>query len=143
MPIRTGSGVWEGDLKSGKGTVKFGNGAFEAPYSFTSRFEDGRGTNPEELIATAHAGCFSMAFANVMSQGGHVPTRVSTTAKLHFDKVEAGFRITKVELNTEASVPGISDSDFQDQAEKAKKGCPVSNALNPMIEITVNAKLVK
>lgn len=143
MPIRTGSAVWEGDLKAGKGTVKFGNGAFEGPYSFTSRFEDGKGTNPEELIATAHAGCFSMAFANVMAQGGHTPTKVATSAKLHFDKVEAGFRITKIELNTEASVPGISESDFQDQAGKAKKGCPVSNALNPTIEITVNAKLVR
>ena len=102
MLVRTGNAVWEGNLKEGKGTVALGTGAFKGPYSFTSRFENGAGTNPEELIAAAHAGCFSMAFSNGLDQAGHTPRRVATTAKVQMEKGDAGFSITQVELNVEA-----------------------------------------
>src|SRR5213595_3584338 len=141
MATRTGLAVWDGTLKQGKGTVKLGSGAFEGPYSYSSRFEDGAGTNPEELIAAAHAGCFSMALSGALGRAGHDPTRVSTTAKVHLEKQEAGFRIPRIELVTEAVVPGIDDATFQEVAEGAKKGCPVSVVLAGA-EISLNAKLV-
>src|SRR5213083_690480 len=129
MAIRNGSAVWEGTVKEGKGTVKLGSGAFEGPYSFSSRFEDGKGTNPEELIAAAHAGCFSMALSGALTRAGHPPTRVHTTAKVHIDKGEAGFSITRIELKTEGEVPGIDEATFKKEAEGAKVNCPVSKAL--------------
>jgi lipoyl-dependent peroxiredoxin len=141
MPTRNGEGTWEGDLKSGKGTVKLGSGAYNGPYSFASRFEDGKGTNPEELIAAAHAGCFSMALSNGLAKAGHPPTRVDTTASVHLDKTDAGFGITKIELRTEAEVPGIDEAAFREQAETAKANCPVSKAL-AAVDITLDAKLV-
>jgi lipoyl-dependent peroxiredoxin len=140
MAIRTADAVWQGDLKAGKGNVKFGNGAFDGQYSFTSRFEEGAGTNPEELIAAAHASCFSMALSNGLSQAGHVPDEVKTTAKVHLVKGEAGFGIPKIELVTVAKVPGIDNAAFQEQAEKAKKNCPISKLL-AAAEITLDAKL--
>jgi osmotically inducible protein OsmC len=140
MAIRTADAVWQGDLKAGKGNVKFGNGAFDGQYSFTSRFEEGAGTNPEELIAAAHASCFSMALSNGLSQAGHVPDEVKTTAKVHLIKGEAGFGIPKIELVTIAKVPGIDNAAFQEQAEKAKKNCPISKLL-AAAEITLDAKL--
>jgi lipoyl-dependent peroxiredoxin len=141
MVVRLAEGEWRGDLKGGKGTVKLGSGAFEGPYSFTSRFESGTGTNPEELIAAAHAGCFSMAFSNGLSQAGFVPTRVHTTAKVSLEKGDAGFSVTKIELETEGEVPGIDEAKFQAEADKAKKGCPISKALSA-VPITLNAKLI-
>ena len=141
MPVRRAEARWEGDLPNGKGTMRFGGGAFEGQYSFSSRFEEGAGTNPEELIAAAHAGCFSMALSNGLAKAGHVPTRVETTAKVHLDKVEAGFGITRIELSTEAEVPGIDDGAFQEQAQTAKANCPVSKAL-AAVEITLDATLV-
>lgn len=129
MPIRTANARWEGNLPEGKGTMKFGNGAFEGQYSFSSRFEEGVGTNPEELIAAAHAGCFSMAFANGLAKAGFTPTSVETTAKVHLEKGETGFSITKSVLTTECVVPGIDEVKFQELAETAKKNCPVSRAL--------------
>jgi osmotically inducible protein OsmC len=140
MAIRSADAVWQGDLKAGKGNVKFGNGAFDGQYSFTSRFEEGAGTNPEELIAAAHASCFSMALSNGLSQAGHVPDEVKTTAKVHLVKGEAGFGIPKIELVTIAKVPGIDNAAFQEQAEKAKKNCPISKLL-AAAEITLDAKL--
>jgi osmotically inducible protein OsmC len=143
MPTRTAEAEWQGDLKSGSGRMKTGSGAFEGPFSFRTRFEDEPGTNPEELIGAAHAGCFSMAFSHGLAQAGYTPTRVHTTAKVHFGQVDGGFAITKVELTCEAVVPGISEGDFRDQAEIAKLNCPVSKALLPNVAVSLDAKLVQ
>ena len=126
MPIRTGDAEWRGDLKSGKGALRLAGGAYEGPYSFSSRFEEGTGTNPEELIAAAHAGCYSMALSNELATAGHTPTSVKTTAKVHLNKGDAGFSITTIELVTQAEVPGIDNARFQNIANAAKEGCPVS-----------------
>ena len=140
MATRNGSAVWEGTLREGKGTVKLGSGAFEGPYSFASRFEDGAGTNPEELIGAAHAGCFSMALAAGLSKAGISRKRIATTAKVHLGQVEGGFKITLIELETTAEVPGIDEKTFLEHAETAKKNCPVSQAL-AATEIKLRAKL--
>lgn len=140
MAKRTASAVWEGTIKEGKGRVKLGSGAFEGQYSFSSRFEEGTGTNPEELIGAAHAGCFSMALAGALTRGGFTPTRISTTAAVSLEKVGEGFQITKIDLNTEAIIPGIEEGAFLELAEGAKKNCPVSRALAGA-EITLTAKL--
>ncbi len=139
MPVRTADAQWEGSLEDGKGTMRFS--AFEGPYSSASRFEEGPGTNPEELIAAAHAGCYSMALAGGLSKAGHVPDSVRTTAKVHIDKGEAGFKITRIELATEARVSGVDEATFQEIAEATKKGCPVSQALEA-VPIELKAKLV-
>ena len=141
MPVRSSSAVWNGNLMQGSGTMKLGSGAYEGKYSFPSRFESREGTNPEELIAAAHAGCFSMALSATLGKAGFNPSRVATTAKVHLEKVGEGFGITKIELVTEAQVPGIDNATFQTNAEAAKKGCPVSKAL-AATEITLSAKLV-
>ncbi len=141
MAIRNGQAVWEGNLVKGKGTVKFGSGAFEGQYSFASRFENGIGTNPEELIGAAHAGCFSMAFSHALAEAGFTPIRVATTAKVHLDKVDAGFKITLIELITESQVPGIDNDRFQQIAAIAKVNCPVSQAL-AAVEIKLDARLI-
>ena len=141
MPVREADARWEGSLQDGKGTMRFGSGAFEGPYSFSSRFEDGTGTNPEELIGAAHAGCFSMALAAALSRAGHVPDRVHTTAKVHIDKSDAGFSITRIDLVSEAAVPGVDEATFREHAEATKTGCPVSRALAGT-EITLDARLV-
>ena len=140
MPIRASSAQWKGPLNKGTGTMKLGSGAYEGAYSFPSRFESGKGTNPEELIAAAHAGCFSMAFSMLLGNAGFTPTRIDTTAKVHLDAVEGGFAITRIELETEGEVPGIDEATFQEQAKAAKAGCPVSQALAGP-EITLVAKL--
>src|ERR1700758_2504947 len=129
MATRTGSAVWEGTLKQGKGTMKLGSGAFEGAYSFSSRFEEGKGTNPEELIGAAEAGCFSMALSSNLEKAGHPAKRISTTAKVSLEMVGGGPKITTIELTVEAQVPGMDDAAFQEQAEKTKKTCPVSVAL--------------
>lgn len=141
MPARKGTAVWEGTLKEGKGSMKLGSGAYEGPFSFCSRFEDGTGTNPEELIGAALAGCFSMALSANLEKAGHPGKRVSTTANVKLEMVEGGPKITTIELETEAEVPGIDDAAFQEQAEKTKVGCPVSKALAGT-EIKLHAKLV-
>ena len=141
MPVRKADAVWEGDIRGGNGKVSLGSGAFEGRYSFGSRFEEGAGTNPEELIGAAHAGCFSMALSGGLGRGGHTPKRIATAAKVHIEKVGEGFSITRIELDTQAEVPGIDDATFQEFARKAKEGCPVSKALAGT-EITLNAKLV-
>jgi osmotically inducible protein OsmC len=120
--------------------MRLGSGAFEGSYSFKSRMEDGPGTNPEELIGAAHAGCFSMAFANGLTQAGHKPQEIRTTASVHFDKGDTGWGITRIELATEGNVQGIDDATFKRLAEEAKKNCPVSKAL-AATPITLNATL--
>jgi osmotically inducible protein OsmC len=122
--------------------MKFGGGAWEGQYSFSSRFEEGPGTNPEELIAAAHAGCFSMAFSNGLAKAGFTPTSVQTTAKVYLEKVGEGFKITRINLDTVGRVPGIPENQFMEIAEGAKKNCPVSQLLTGA-EITLNARLEK
>jgi osmotically inducible protein OsmC len=141
MAIRRSEAVWEGNLREGKGRVKLGSGAFEGNYSYQSRFEEGAGTNPEELIAAAHAGCFSMALSADLGRAGYTPRRIQTTAHVHLNPVEGKSTITRIHLETEAEVPGIDEKTFQEQAEGAKKGCPVSRAL-ASVEITMSARLV-
>jgi osmotically inducible protein OsmC len=141
MPIRSSEAVWEGPLQGGKGTMRFGGGAFEGQYSFSSRFEEGTGTNPEELIAAAHAGCYSMALSGALGRNETPPTKVSTTAKVHLDKAEVGFHIPLIELVCEAEVPGIDEATFARIADDVKSTCPVSKVLAGA-EITLQAKLV-
>ena len=141
MTTRTASAIWEGTLTEGRGKVKLGSGAFEGAYSFASRFENGIGTNPEELIGAAHAGCFSMALSLVLSKAGYSPKRIKTTAKVHIEKVGEGFKITSIDLETEAEIPGIEKEDFLQQAEFAKNKCPVSQALGGTT-INLQARLV-
>ena len=142
MPVRTAEAQWNGNLQEGSGTMKLGSGAYQGAYSAGSRFQEAQGSNPEELIAAAHAGCFSMAFAAGLTRAGFAPTHVNTTAKVHIERVEGGFGITRIELNTEAEVPGIDNAKFQEEAESAKKGCPVSKALAAVENVTLTAKLV-
>jgi osmotically inducible protein OsmC len=142
MPKRTASAVWKGSLQEGAGTMKVASGAYEGPYSFQSRFEEGDGTNPEELIAGAHAGCFSMALSGELGRAGHEPESVETTATVHLDKGESGFGITRIELDTRARVPGIEADEFKRLAEVAKQNCPVSRALAAVETIELNAELV-
>lgn len=122
--------------------MAFGSGAFEGAYSFQSRFEEGTGTNPEELIGAAHAGCFSMALSGGLATAGFTPTRVSTTANVHLDKQESGFTITKIVLQTEAEVPNIDQGTFDEQIEAARKSCPVSRLVTGA-EIEVEARLIQ
>lgn len=129
MPVRHASATWHGTLKTGSGTMRFGGGAFEGAYSAGSRFEEAPGTNPEELIGAAHAGCFSMAFAQLLDQAGHHPERIESQATVHLNKAAEGFRIERIELRTRAHVPGIDSETFAREAERAKNGCPVSQAL--------------
>ncbi len=140
MPIRKAEAKWEGNLKNGNGSMAFGSGAFKGAYSFSSRFEEGEGTNPEELIAAAHAGCFSMAFSNELDQAGFPPVSVETEAAVSLENVDGGFKITKVDLATIGVVPGIDEEKFKEIAKKASEGCPVSQALKA-IEINVRPVL--
>jgi lipoyl-dependent peroxiredoxin len=141
MPKRTASARWSGSLEEGEGTMRMVSGAYEGPYSFQSRFQEGDGTNPEELIAAAHAGCFSMALSLFLGNAGYTPESVETDATVHIEQVGEGFGITRIELRTRASVPGIDEEEFQRQAEAAKEGCPVSQALRAVDSIEVEAEL--
>ncbi len=141
MPVRNAEARWDGKLRDGKGTMKFGSGAYEGQYSFASRFENGTGTNPEELVGAAHAGCFSMAFSSALDKAGFPPESIQTKAQVHLEKVGEGFKITLIELSTEARVPKIDEKTFQETADGAKKGCPVSQAL-AATEISLKAKLL-
>ena len=144
MAARNGSAEWQGDLQSGSGTVTVGDGVFEGAYSFHSRFGEGEaaGTNPEQLIAGAHAGCFSMALANILSQAGHVPDSVRTSARIQLRNVDGAPTLTRIELETEGHVAGIDDQQFGRYADEAKQNCPVSRALAGIPEVTLTAKLV-
>ncbi|HEX6331149.1 MAG TPA: OsmC family protein [Actinomycetota bacterium] len=143
MAVRTADAHWTGTLTEGRGTMRLGGGAYEGAYSFASRFEEGEGTNPEELIAAAHAGCFSMKFAGDLGKAGFDPQEVSTTAKVHLTKGDAGFSVTRIDLETQVRVGGGIDQDtFRSIAEQSKKDCPVSRALAAVPEITVSATLL-
>ena len=139
---RHAQATWEGDLASGKGSVKADSGVINHPYSFKTRFENEKGTNPEELIAAAHSACFSMALSHMLASGGHKPTRVTTKADVTLDKVGEGFKITRILLTCDAVVPGIDDNAFQETAAKAKSGCPISQAL-AATPIELKATLLK
>jgi lipoyl-dependent peroxiredoxin len=140
MPVRKASAVWNGGLRDGQGSMKFQSGAYEGKYSFASRFEEAGGTNPEELIAAAHAGCFSMALSAALGKAGFQPQRIATDASVKLEKVGEGFGITQINLTTVASVPGIDDARFREIAEGAKENCPVSKALKA-VDITLDARL--
>ncbi len=140
MAIRSASAVWKGDLREGRGSVSTESGAVDGPYTFKSRFEDGPETNPEELIGAAHAGCYSMALANILAQAGHTPDRISTTARVELKMLDDGPTITSVALTTRGRVPGMDASTFLEHAEAAKSGCPVSRALGA-VDITLDAAL--
>jgi osmotically inducible protein OsmC len=139
MTTRTSSAEWKGTLKEGAGSMKLASGAYEGPFTYASRFESGKGTNPEELIGAAHAGCYSMFLSALLSGAGFTPTRIATTATVHLTE---GPTISLIELNTEAEVPGVSPEVFQEKALEAKQKCPVSKVLAGA-EIKLNAKLVK
>jgi osmotically inducible protein OsmC len=142
MTIREASARWQGTLKQGSGRLRLGSGVFEGAYSFSSRFENGPGTNPEELIAAAHAGCFSMALTAILGGEGHTANSIHTIAKVHLGATAAGPTITRIELETEAGVPAISAEDFERLAQKAKAACLVSRALAGVATITLKASLM-
>src|ERR671921_87239 len=133
---RSGSAVWKGDLQGGDGRLTVGDGVFEGAYTFKSRFEEGEGTNPEELIAAAHAACFSMAFSNILAGNGHTPESVETRARVVLKEIDGAPTLARIELTAEGSVPGIDPDEFQRLADEAKKDCPVSRALASVPEIT-------
>jgi lipoyl-dependent peroxiredoxin len=139
--VRSATAIWEGNLPQGKGMIKTASGSFSGGYSFPSRFESGTGTNPEELIAAAHAGCFSMALSHMLAEAGHTAQSVETTANVKLEKTEAGFAITSIELKTVGVVPGIDEATFMKLANDAKGGCPVSKAL-ASVPMTLDAKLM-
>jgi osmotically inducible protein OsmC len=142
MPERTAKAKWQGNLKDGNGTMKLGSGAFEGAYTFASRFENGRGTNPEELIGAAHAGCFSMSLAHGLSQAGYAPQGIETGARVTLSKARDGFQISSIVLHTEARVPGIDEKTLRKYAEEAKANCPVSRALKGT-EIKLETALIE
>jgi lipoyl-dependent peroxiredoxin len=142
MATRNGSAEWRGDLKNGDGDLVVGDGAFKGKYSFASRFEEGEGTNPEELIAAAHAACFTMALSSILAEHGHAPESVRTVARVHLRQKDGMPTITRIDLETEGRVGDIDQAHFAEHAEEAKAGCPVSRALAGVEEINLNAKLV-
>ncbi len=141
MPVRKATAVWEGTLKEGNGKVGLGIG--EHPFSFTSRFEDGYGTNPEELLGAAHAGCYSMALGAALERAGFPVTKIETEAHVHMDRTDDGLRITKIELVTKGQVDNIDEAAFLEQANGAKENCIISVALKSVPEITLQAELVQ
>jgi osmotically inducible protein OsmC len=141
MATRNGSAQWRGGLKDGSGSVTVGDGVFEGAYSFSSRFEEGDGTNPEELIAAAHASCFAMALSGVLSENGHAPTSLRSTARVHLRNVDGAPTIARIDLDVEGTVPDIDEDSFREQAEQAKANCPVSRALAGVPEIELTARL--
>jgi lipoyl-dependent peroxiredoxin len=141
MATRNGSAEWRGDLRSGSGELTVGDGVFKGNYSFASRFEEGEGTNPEELIAAAHAACFTMALSNILAEHGHAPESIRTVAKVHLRQSDEGPTIQLIELDTEGRVADIDEGHFAEHAQEAKQGCPVSRALGGVKEISLTARL--
>lgn len=139
MAVRTAKAHWNGTLQEGRGTMALGGGAFEGQYSFGSRFEDGPGTNPEELIGAALAGCFSMALAGNLGRGGYEPESVETGARVHIEKVEGGFAVTRIDLTSSVRASGVDEEEFQRIAAATKEGCPISKVL--AAEISLDATL--
>jgi osmotically inducible protein OsmC len=141
MATRNGSAEWKGDLEGGNGNLTVGDGVFEGQYSFASRFEEGEGTNPEELIAAAHAACFAMALSNVLASAGHTPDSVRAQARVQLRNVDGAPTIAQISLDVTGAVPGLSEEEFQTHAEEAKRDCPVSRALAAVPEIDLTARL--
>jgi osmotically inducible protein OsmC len=141
MTISTSSATWEGGLKGGKGRYEAKSGTVQGNYSFSTRFEGAKGTNPEELLAAAHAACFSMALAAGLEKSGHPPIRISTTASASMEKVGEGNRITRMRLQVRGQVPGIDQATFAAAAEGAKNGCPISTVLKGNLEVELEARL--
>jgi lipoyl-dependent peroxiredoxin len=141
MAARIGSAEWQGDLKGGGGTVTVGDGVWSGDYSFSSRFEEGEGTNPEELIAAAHASCFAMALSNALAEAGTPPDSVNAEARVSLRRVDDAPTIAQIDLEVVGSVPGIDEAAFVEQAEAAKQACPVSRALAGVPEINLSARL--
>src|SRR5262249_13386267 len=135
MATRSGSAEWKGDLPSGSGELTVGEGVFHGNYTFKSRFEEGEGTNPEELIAAAHSACYAMAFSNMLASEGHTPDSIKASAKVHLRNVDGAPTIAEIDLSVEGAVPGIDETTFKDLAEQAKMACPVSRALAGVNEI--------
>ncbi|MFP4368380.1 MAG: OsmC family protein [Candidatus Kapaibacterium sp.] len=142
MPVSKSQAVWEGNLPEGKGKMTVGNNAYTGNYSFKSRFEEGEGTNPEELIGAAHAGCYSMALSHLIAENGFTPIKVDTSANVKLEKKGDGFEITQIELHTKVKAEGLSEDKFMEFANGAKEGCSVSKALKA-VDIKLNAKLEK
>ncbi|MFP4417180.1 MAG: OsmC family peroxiredoxin [Chitinispirillaceae bacterium] len=142
MPTRSSKAIWEGTLKEGKGKLIIGNNTWQGSYSAASRFENASGTNPEELLGAAHAGCFSQAFSMILSQAGYKAEKIETTARVSIEKQADGFAITRIDLQTEGIVPGVSEEDFDKYASAAKEGCPVSQLFKGA-QITVESKLLQ
>ena len=140
MPTRTATAEWKGSLRDGSGSMKMESGSYEGPFSFQSRFKEGDGTNPEELIGSAHAGCYSMQLSGELGGRGVTPESVQTEARVEVSKVEGGFAISKIDLVTKVRAPGLDESTFQEAAEAAKVNCPVSQALKA-VDITLDASL--
>ena len=139
MPVRTAEAEWKGNLHEGQGRMKLGTGAYEGPFSFQSRMENGPGTNPEELIGAAHSGCFTMALSLILGEAGLTAERMETVAEVTLEKVDDGYAITSVHLTLKAKIPGADQTKFEELAGKAKAGCPVSKLLNT--KITLDATL--
>jgi lipoyl-dependent peroxiredoxin len=141
MAIRKATARWSGSPAEGSGVFRTAKGGYQGNYSFQSRFEEGEGANPEELIGAAHAGCFSMALAKLLSDLGHPPTTVETEARVHLERTDAGMTVTRIELDTVGDVPGMDEHEFTKHAETAKSNCPVSRLLSPGTEITLSARM--
>ena len=141
MTVRDGSAEWRGDVLTGSGKITVGDGVFEGPYSFASRFEDGEGTNPEQLIAAALAGCFTMALSNLLAEAGHPPESVRTHAVVHLRNSDGEISLSRIDLDTTGQVPGLAETEFQRYGGEARAICPVSRALAGVPEITLSAKL--
>ena len=142
MTERNGSADWHGDVKTGSGKVTVGDGVFEGPFLYDSRFGEGKGTNPEQLIAAAHAGCFTMALSNVLSQAGHAPESLRTEARVQLRNIDGAPTLTRIDIHTEGRVPGVDEEAFGSFAQQAKIGCPVSRALAGVPEIVLTAVLL-
>jgi osmotically inducible protein OsmC len=142
MPIRKAQAAWHGTFREGEGKMRLGSGAFEGGYSYRTRMEEGAGTNPEELLGAAHAGCFSMSLARRLSAAGYSPKRIHTEARVRFGRAGEGYAISRIDLRTEAEVPGVDEELFLEKAESAKRDCAVSRALAG-VEIVLEAKLVE
>ena len=140
MPIRKANASWEGNLNSGTGHMRVGSGKFDSDFSAGTRFGEEPGTNPDELLGAAYAGCFSMALSNMLDQAGYKPKRIETSAKVHLEKIDDGFAIKRIELDTTGEVPDIDENEFQKHVENAKENCPVSQALTG-VEKTVTSTL--
>src|SRR5919205_1725593 len=143
MPIRKAQAAWHGTFGDGEGKMRLGSGAFEGSYSYRSRMEDAPGTNPEELLGAAHAGCFSMSLARRLSAAGYSPERIHTEARVRFGRAGEGYAISRIDLRTEAEIPGVDEELFLEKAEAAKRDCAVSKALAGVEEIVLEANLVE